>query len=228
MGLFKKKKKKSSEEYDGYSYQDEGTADESYDSYDEPSEYSKDDYAYSEEDVYGEYGETMSRRKKKKSGLGGLIAVVAVILVLALLFVGVTSVIGPGKGACEEVIAEFQSSVNTLEDKRFLAVLEPETRRSIQVLFVTSTGSADTDLSNAFSRALDAICPGFLAADPNGDPKDVLEKIVIEPVKFGLPGKTRKVKCEVRYGNGMDQLVRITLQKYEGQCLIKSIVLVDQ
>ena len=101
MGLFKKKKKKSSEEYDGYSYQDEGTADESYDSYDEPSEYSKDDYAYSEEDVYGEYGETMSRRKKKKSGLGGLIAVVAVILVLALIFVGVTSVISPGKGACE-------------------------------------------------------------------------------------------------------------------------------
>lgn len=226
MGLFKKKKKKSSEEYDGYSYQDEGTADESYDSYsyDEPSEYAEQDYQYSED----EYGETMSRRKKKKSGLGGLIAVVAVILVLALLFVGVTSVIGPGKGACEEVIAEFQSSVNTLEDKRFLAVLEPETRRSIQVLFVTSTGSADTDLSNAFSRALDAICPGFLAADPNGDPKDVLEKIVIEPVKFGLPGKTRKVKCEVRYGNGMDQLVRITLQKYEGQCLIKSIVLVDQ
>lgn len=224
MGLFKKKKKKSSEEYDGYSYQDEGTADESYDSYDEPSEYAEQDYQYSED----EYGETMSRRKKKKSGLGGLIAVVAVILVLALLFVGVTSVIGPGKGACEEVIAEFQSSVNTLEDKRFLAVLEPETRRSIQVLFVTSTGSADTDLSNAFSRALDAICPGFLAADPNGDPKDVLEKIVIEPVKFGLPGKTRKVKCEVRYGNGMDQVIRITLQKYEGKCLIKSISLIDK
>lgn len=227
MGLFKKKKKKNSEEYDGYSYQDKGTADEYYDSYDEPSEYTEQDYQYSE-DEYGEYSETMSRRKKKKSGVGGLIAVVAVIVVLALIFVGVTSVIGPGKGACEEVIAEFQSSVNSLEDKRFLAVLEPETRRSIQVLFVTSTGSADADLSNAFSQALDAICPGFLAADPKGDTKDVLEKIVIEPVKFGLPGKTRKVKCEVRYGNGMDQLVRITLQKYEGQCLIKSIVLVDQ
>ena len=170
----------------------------------------------------------LNEEKKKKSGVGGLFAVVTVIiLVLALSYVGAASFIGPGKGDCEEVIAKFQSSINNVDIMEFIDVVAPGIKSMLPPRLIMPVGE-DPDLSSEFYEMLNSIATGLLPADPNGSEKEILEKLEIKPVSYGLPGKIRKVKCEVRYWNGTYRLIRFTIQKHEGKCIIKSLTFIDK
>lgn len=226
MGLFRKKKKSAKQDENGF--EGEISTEEPFDNYEDPWESSENGNVYSDgNEEFEDYDTTKKKKKKKKADLSGVIAIFAVILIIGLLYLGFAFIVGPKRGNCKEVITEFQSSINTLDDKRFLAVLEPEMRRNIQVIFVTSTGSADTDLSLAFSQALDAVCSGLMQVDSDESLKDTLNKMEVVPVNYGLPGMTRNVKCKVRYGD-TEKTIRVSLQKYEGECLIKSVKILDK
>ena len=169
-------------------------------------------------------------RKKKRKGFdpSGLITVLVAVVVIGLLYVGVSSIIGPGRGKSREVITELQSSVNDLDSTRFIKVLDPETKRSIQVIFATLQSTEESDLADAFAKALNTICIDMVPTDTDKEVTALMKNMEIVPLKYGLPGKTRKIKCKVQYDDTIFEYIKITLQKYDGETCIKSIVRTDE
>ena len=156
------------------------------------------------------------------------VIILAVVVVILLSYVGVSSVIGPRVGQSKEVISELQSGINDLDPTRFVNVLEPKNRLIVQMIFAAIQGSTDVDLSNAFADALNTLCSGVLPSDTGKPVTDILKKVKIVPVNYGLPGKTRNVKCKIQFDGVTYQYIRITLEKYEGETYIKSITPIDK
>ena len=173
-------------------------------------------------------GKKKSTRNRRGFDPSALLLVLGGIIVIGLLYVGISAVIGPRVGESKEVIAELQGGINELNPDRFVNVLEPKTRRIIQVIFIAVESMTDIDLTNAFSQALNTLCVGFLPSDTNEPVTDLLKKVEIVPVNFGLPGRTRKVKCKVKFDDVTYQYIKVTLQKYEGETYINKIELIDK
>lgn len=211
MGLFGKKKKGS--------YDDEldNEYTESYDGED-GGVILTDDGLDDEEDDYSQKG----------SNLGKIGVIIGAIIVIGLLYVGVSSIWGPRTGQCKETIAELQGGINELNPDRFINVLEPKTKRIIQIIFVTLESTTDIDMSNAFADALNSICKGMLPSDTGEPVTDLLKKIKIVPINYGLPGFTRSVKCKVQFDGVTYKYIRIKLKKYEGETYIRGITLLDK
>ena len=145
-----------------------------------------------------------------------------------LLYVGVSAIIGPRTGQCKEVIAELQTGVNNLDASKFVNVLEPKTKRIIQVIFATIKVTTDVDMANAFAQALNTLCSDFLPSETQEPVTDLLKRIEIVPVNYGIPGITRKVKCKIQFDGVTYQYIRITLKKIEHETFIEKIVLIDK
>lgn len=165
---------------------------------------------------------------QKGSNLGKIGVIIGAIIVIGLLYVGVSSIWGPRTGQCKETIAELQGGINELNPDRFINVLEPKTKRIIQIIFVTLESTTDIDMSNAFADALNSICKGLLPSDTGEPVTDLLKKIEIVPINYGLPGFTRSVKCKVQFDGVTYKYIRIKLKKYEGETYIKGITLLDK
>ena len=226
MGLFKKKK---TNRYSNSDVNDDGSIDE----------YTADsvlDDTYQvdidQDDTFDDDGQPRqsSKKKKKKSSFDPsiLLVIVGAIVVIGLLYVGVSSIWGPRTGQCKEVISELQGGINELNPDRFINVLEPKTKRVIQIIFVTLESTTDIDLSNAFSDALNSICRGMIPSDTGEPVTDLLKKIEIVPVNYGMPGFTRSVKCKVQFDGVTYKYIRIKLKKYEGETYIKGITLLEK
>ena len=166
--------------------------------------------------------------KKKSAGLGSIGVIIGAIIVIGLLYVGVSSIWGPRTGQFKETIAELQGGINELNPDRFINVLEPKTKRIIQIIFVTLESTTDIDMSNAFADALNSICKGLLPSDTGEPVTDLLKKIEIVPINYGLPGFTRSVKCKVQFDGVTYKYIRIKLKKYEGETYIRGITLLDK
>ena len=167
-------------------------------------------------------------RKKSSFDPGILVVIIGAIIVIGLLYVGVSSIWGPRTGQCKETIAELQGGINELNPDRFINVLEPKTKRIIQIIFVTLESTTDVDMSNAFADALNSICKGLLPSGTGEPVTDLLKKIEIVPVNYGLPGFTRSVKCKVQFDGVTYKYIRIKLKKYEGETYIKGITLLEK
>ena len=170
-------------------------------------------------------GNTVPTRKRKGFDPSGLIAILVMVIVIGLLYVGISSIIGPRGGQSKEVIADLQSSVNNLDSERFNNTLEPDTKRVTQVYFETLQSTTEADLSNAFAMALNTICPDMIPNEPDESVTYLLKNMEIVPVKLGLPGKTRKVKCKVQLDGELYENIIISLRKNDGVPCIKSIEL---
>ena len=225
-------KKKKANRYNSPDVNDDGSIEDYTAGFDYDDTYQDDSYqddSYQDDPFDGGGQPQPSKSKnKKKFDASALLLVLGGIIVIGLLYVGVSAVIGPRVGESKEVIAELQGGINELNPDRFVNVLEPKTRRIIQVIFIAVESMTDIDLTNAFSQALNTLCVGFLPSDTNEPVTDLLKKVEIVPVNFGLPGRTRKVKCKVKFDDVTYQYIRVTLQKYEGETYINKIELIDK
>ena len=230
MALLGKKKKQVSYNQDNY---DDGYADDYSASYQDTLDdaYGSDPYDPNNDpyDIDNQPGGSSSGKKKKKKGSSdpkSLLVIVAALIVIALLYTGVCAVIGPRGGECKEVITEFQEGINELDAKKFINVLDPRVKRLVQVVFIGVESTTDIDVSNAFAQALNTLCSDMLPSDSSEPVTDLLKKIEITPVNYGLPGKTRSVKCKVQFDGVTYKYIRIKIKKYEGECFISSISMI--
>lgn len=230
MGIFGKKNKQVS--YDYGNYDGEGTddyeaaygdaIDDAYGTYSDGGDYDETDDSYN---TPGNGKNNKQSKKGKKSfDPKSLLVVVITIVVIALIYVGVSSIIGPRTGESKEVIAELQEGVNTLNPDKFINVLEPKTKRIVQVVFAGLKSATDIDLSDAFAQALNMICSNIIPSDSEEPLTDLLKKVEIVPVSYGLPGITRSVKCKIQFDGVTYAYVRINLKKLSGETYISKIV----
>lgn len=224
MGLLKKRK---TNRYSYSDVNDDGSIEDYTADANNDDTYQEDPY---QDDYYDDGDQSNQSSKKKKGGFDPSIlpVIIGAIVVIGLLYVGVSSILGPRTGECKETIAELQGGINELNPDRFINVLEPKTKRIVQVIFVTLESTTDIDLSNAFADALNSLCKGLLPSDTGEPVTDLLKKIEIVPVTYGLPGFTRKVKCKVQFDGVTYKQIKITLKKYEGETYIKGITLLEK
>lgn len=231
----KKSKNVSSDPYD-MAYGD------SYDSYgDDPyaTSYTDTSDPY-DDDPYGEGGGTTSSKKGKKKNnkktgnrgkkggnIGGtLVAIVVVIALLVGILSGVGALVGPTKGQCKDTIEQAEYSLNTMDVNGLCDVINPMIGRKLKALIMVANMLTPEDAASYIESAIDQLGGSIL---PEGmDAADVLEEIEIEPYRFGLPGKTRKVKCNLIFAGSTYAKVEIHLKKAEGEVYISKIKSVNE
>lgn len=222
----KKTQAQSSAEYDDYGYND----DTSYDDYGDTQgvdDYGVDDYG---DGGYGgdDYPTTPVNTKKKKKGgnkggnpLGKILGAVVVIAVICAVFFAVTSVIGPRKGECKEVIETAQSGFNNLDPQQVTSVLNPSIRTKIDAILLLTQVVTDESASEILTTAVNYLGSGLVPGDLEAS--EFFKQVELEPYKFGLPGSSRKVTCRVKINGTTYQNVIITIKKSHGEAYIDKV-----
>lgn len=225
----KKSKNVSSDPYDM-------TYGDSYDSYDD------DPYtpAYDDpDDVYGgDGGYTPPKKKGKKkktakkggkkggNAAGTIVGVILVLVLVVGIISGVGALIGPTKGQCKDTIEQTEYSLNTMDVNGLCDVINPLIGRKVKALIMVANMLTPEDAASYIESAIDQLGGSIL---PDGmDAADVLEEIEIEPYRFGLPGRVRKVKCNLNLAGSTYAKVEISLKKAEGEVYISKIKSVNE
>lgn len=161
------------------------------------------------------------RRKKSGNIVGKLITVVVIIALIVGILAGVGAIIGPTRGQCKDTIETAEHAITTMDVNEFCDVIEPVMGRKLRALIMVANVVTPGDAANYISSTIEQLGGSIL---PDGmDVEDVLDQIEIEPYKFGLPGKVRKVKCRLNVSGSTYAKVEISLKKFEGEVYITKI-----
>ncbi len=203
-----------------------GTGDYTPEDYGSYNDYGTDD-GYS--DDYGSGGGTSGgqKQKKRKSSGGGskvLIGILVAVLVVVGVYVGVSSILGPRRGECTEVIGTVQSGLNNLDPQQVVSVLKPSVRTVLGGALTLGQIATDTDSSELLTEAVNAL-GGGLMPDDSIDTAEYFKGIEIKPIRYGLPGLTRRVRCRVMYNGTTYSYINITIKKHYGESYIDSVSL---
>lgn len=163
----------------------------------------------------------LKKQKKTKSGNGGkgknVLAVIAAVLILGI---AVRSGLGiwnsPGRGACNEIIWEFQTACNDLDAKRIVGCLKPSIANPLKAAILVGETVTSTNSQEALSAILSALGGQMSFLDSDQEIVTAFETMRLEPEKYGLPGKTRKVTCKGIFtvaGVEFEQYVNLYISK---------------
>ena len=217
MGLFGSKKKSSDPDDDFFGFDDNGGSD-----------------SFLQDSSGGSisFDDDPPVKKKKKFGsgiLGILLAAVIVIAVICGAYLGFSSIMGPGKRECREILNEFEYGCNNLDISAIAECLEPNLSNKIQAAVLVTKVITKQDANELLSMVVEGLGVGLIpdTGDTTLDVSDLLKSISIEPVRFGFPGKTRVVKCKVSFA-GISQYVDFTIRKAHGEAYIAKAALAKE
>ncbi len=220
---FGKKKKKTAQSSDGF---DNGYSDLDYSStgYDDTG-YSTDS-GYSTDGGYDTYGDDMNstpvkKKKKKSSPIVPIITVLVIAAVLVGGFFAVTNIAGPGNGACEETILEFQQDAQTLNVDAVKSVIGQDAVDVLNSYIALGANPTDDQKAQMLLKAIDTLGSGVIAVDDEDAAAHFADMTII-PESYGMPGLTRNVTCTLNYGGGSAKVV-LTIKKASGKAYIAGI-----
>lgn len=165
-------------------------------------------------------------QKNTSSGTGKkiLLLVAAVFLVGLLGGTIIGAIYSPSRSECKKIIAEFQESCNELDTNGILNCLKPSVSNPLKIAL--GIGSAVTSQSSdeMLENILEALGGGMSEITENTDlsVKSLFETMELHAKRFGLPGRTRKVKCKAIVG-GLQQNVYIYITKWDGDPYISKV-----
>lgn len=173
------------------------------------------------------------KSEKKRSGDAAKIVlmVVAVIVIIVAVIIAastISSALGcPSKKQCQEVIEDFQESCNSLDAEGILDCLDPTIANPLKAaLFVGSVvTSSTTDILTSILEAVGGDVLSFTDGT-DMDLSSAFEVLTIEPKRFGLPKKSRKVRCKVTIGT-ITQYMNIYVAKKNGDAYISKVELAN-
>lgn len=211
MGIFKKKKSVSTDDY----FDMENNEDMNTDYFDD----SNNDFMDSDEEDY-----QPKKKKKNVAGtIGSVIGVIAVIaVVLAVGYLVFALITGPSKKQCKTLLADFQYSCNELDLSGIADNLEPGLSTKVKAAILAVDLLTDQDTDELLKMIINTMGSGIMPEDSTAEITDIFKTITIEPVKFGFPGKRRVVKCRCSF-MGIDQYMNFTIGKANGKCYISHV-----
>lgn len=145
----------------------------------------------------------------------GFVATAVIIVVVGYLVFSLVT--GPSKKQCRTMIKGFESACNDVDLSGMADYLEPSLSAKVKAGIAVADLFIDTD--KILKMIGDGIGIGSLLTNSSADTTDVFKAIVIEPVKYGFPGKSRVVKCRISF-LGIEQYVDVTIRKADGRCYI--------
>lgn len=167
-------------------------------------------------------------RKNSGSGKGRsiLMLIVAVLLVIVLGTFVLGMVKSPSRGACRNIISEFQTSCNRLDANGIVSCLKPSVANPLKAaLFVGGVVTSQSSDEMLYS-IVDALGGGLssLTSSADMDMEGLFQVMSIEPKKYGFPARTRKVRCKATFGI-FEQYINIYVSKSDGEAYISKIEL---
>ena len=175
------------------------------------------------------------KQKKKKNngggkGIGGIIGIAAMVIV-AVLIVGMIfkTIGGPSKKECDEIVTTFEDGCREQNFMKLADVVNPKYRNGIKAILMVSTTLTDVENEQVMEMIDEATggMLGNLSGSAGEGLSSVMKSMSIEPVKYGMPGKTRTVKCKVSVGI-FEKYVNLTVKKANKQVYIAGAELADE
>ena len=169
-------------------------------------------------------GGKRSGGKKNSGGIGKILIPIAVVLVIVIVAGSIiSSMIGPTRGDCKEVLETFEDGCNELDFLKLADVVDPTYRNAIKAILITVSGVLPDDVVEKVAEIIDNATGGFLGQAANGSGlANVMRSVKIEPMRFGMPGKSRVVKCKVTAGV-FDAYINVTIKKKNKECYIAKV-----
>ena len=206
----KKKKRASRDEYFDMDLNNDDIIDD----------YGADD-TYSDLDSPDEYVPV----KQKKNPVAMIGKVLGTVAVMAAIIIGVyllfSVITGPSRKQCKTLMADFQYACNEVDLSRIADCLEPSLATKIKAAIVIGDLTGQ-DIDDLLKMAVNTLGSGFMPKDSTAEITDVFKTITIEPVKYGLPGKKRVVRCRCSI-MGVEQYLNFTVKKVHGSCYIDKV-----
>lgn len=180
-----------------------------------------------DDDVPVKNGKGRRKNGRRKGGSGILEALPVVLGILVacfVLYLGAMAVLGPRRGECKQLIAQFEEGCQTLNVNEVSTCFKPATRNTILALATIGGMVTDTPSEELLANMLDAIGGGIGQITQGSDMKlsELFKVIEIEPKRYGLPGLKRTVRCKASYGV-LNAYINFTIQKKDGEVYISSL-----
>ena len=164
--------------------------------------------------------------KGSKGGKAGMIlAVVGIVLAIAAAaFLIVTAIIGPRRGECKELIGQFQTSCNKLDLNGIAECLDPRIGNKIKAGLMVLQVATDTSQNELLEEVVELIGNDALNNTLGGETDLVsgFEALEIYPESYGIPWKSRDVRCSVSLV-GFEEEMIFTITKRHGKVFIEQI-----
>ncbi len=152
-----------------------------------------------------------------------LIPIVAVLVVVILAGSIYGALVGATRGQCKQVLETFEDGCNELDFMKIADVIDPSYRNAIKAIAMVASGALSSDAVEQLAQLIDKATGGFLSQAANGEGlSNVLRSVKIEPMRFGLPGKSRVVKCKVSAGV-FSAYINVTIKKKHREAYIAKI-----
>ena len=176
------------------------------------------------------YNRASSSTSAKKKSTGGGKTVLAVLAVVILLAVAGSTVLGviysPTRGQCKEIVADFQAACNKLDTNGIIDCLKPSVANPLRIALGIGSVVTEKSSDEMLESVLEALGGGLgdLTNNSGLSIQSIFEMMEIEPIKFGFPDKTRKVKCKANIC-GLEQNIYISVTKVSGEVYITKVSL---
>lgn len=229
MAFGKKNKKVSGGDsyggdYDPYQYY--GTSGSAQDSY--GSQFS-DPYSTGEYDGITDSDNTLSQQKKGHS-VPVFVPVLIVIAVIVAAYFGSMAIIGPGRSACAQTVATAQKAINDLDGEAFCDVIDPSVGGKLKaVIKLTGISAGDSGMSDILEQGLENIgvdLDDSVEADDE-DTASFLESLELKPYRYGFPGVSRAVYCNVEADGSRLLQIKMQMKKKSGKVYISKLSIVN-
>lgn len=156
---------------------------------------------------------------KRKNSFGGLLPLIGIFFAICLVgsvIVGV--IVSPSRNQCEEIIEDFQFSCNRLDANGVVRCMKPSL---ITTALNIGTAIAGDEATEAITQVLGSGID-MMGIGSEETIESLFQTMEITPKKFGLPKKTRKIRCKASFGV-VSQYVDIYVTKYEGDVYITKV-----
>lgn len=168
---------------------------------------------------------------RKKGGNDSKKVLFVIVALLLIGFVGsivAEFVYSPSRGKCKEMISDFQEACNKQDVNGILNCLKPSVSNPLKVAFGIGSVVTSQSSDEMFESILDALGGGLggITEKTGLSIRSLFETIEIKPVRFGFPGKTRKVRCRAFIG-GLERQIYIYVTKQYGESYISKVAFAE-
>ena len=165
----------------------------------------------------------------RSRGGGGILKIILAVVIVAVVvvggYLGVSLLIGPGKGQCEELVGKLNASIKNLDLKTFAECLDNSDKNELESL-VNIKDLSDEEIIHYFVQKVAKLGGNlyeWLGVLPADSLTGVLNMVSIEPKSYGLPGPSRKVKCSINVLGARTVDIVLTIKKQNGKAYIAGV-----
>lgn len=185
--------------------------------------------SYDEGEIYDGLGDDPIPPPPPRPRSGGILKVILAVVIVAVVvvggYLGISLIIGPGKGQCEELVGKLNASIKNLDLKTFAECLDTSDKNELESL-VSIKDLSDEEIIHYFVQKIAKLGGNlydWLGVLPADSLTGVLNMVSIEPKSYGLPGPSRKVKCSINVLGARTVDIVLTIKKQNGKAYIAGV-----